>query len=84
MSWKLELGPVPRGLNVKAKRSWLETMMTIEPFALRVSVQRRPLSSVQGLAGHDGPESLSPDNMRSGRSHTTVQENIPTDSEMRS
>ena len=55
MSWKLELGPVPRGLNVKA-RSWLETMMTIEPFALRVSVQRRPLSSVQGLAGHDGPE----------------------------
>lgn len=31
MSWKLELGPAPRGLNVKRKRSWPRTMTTIEP-----------------------------------------------------
>lgn len=32
MSWKLELGPAPQGLNVKRKKSWWRTMTTIEPF----------------------------------------------------
>ena len=82
MSWRLVRGPVPRGLNVKTKKSWPRTMTTIEPYALRVSVQRSPHSSVKGLTGHAGPEILTPDSVRPGRSYAVVRDSIPTDSEI--
>lgn len=83
MSWRLVQGPVPRGLNVKAKKSWSRTMTTIEPHALWVSVQRRPHSSVRGLTGHNRPETLKPDSMRPGRSFAVARDHIPINSEMR-
>lgn len=53
MSWKLELGPAPQGLNVKRKKSWWRTMTTIEPFRAAGFCAAPPHPSARGLTGHD-------------------------------